>query len=870
MFTWNFQYISRARLGTSLEQMMLEPKNGEVLIRIHTAMHLGEEAVELARFIKSIVPGATVIGTSTSAVINRGKLLLNQCAVSVTQMTDCHVSAAILPTVDGRSGQQREASEVFREAAGRLILNEDTKLTLGFSAGEYSGFRQLIDCFNRELPGVPMTGGIINHSDLGQQKDCGGGFVFNETGYTNAGILLAAFNGASADCVSSYATGAQGIGSPYEITDSIGNVILELEGKDAAEEFRSGVGAALLKNPELTELFPLVYEDEPDIPVSVCTEDITLAGLFPPEDPKYAEFYRTHPGIDPLKKTARIRTDHMVTPGRKLLRAFIYDRKIIADNHTMFRHAESFEKAEMLFGYSDVSRSLIYSNCAKWELSVYENSGIFGCATTAEIVFANGKNTLACGAFSVTVMGESAASQEYNPFAFSHTDSLVADNQALLNYLTEIRNSVKEGTDETAVKSLRAFVRDCEMKLLYSEQGDIPNEASLTMDMKMNGYDRICMIHVPDTASMRLVFPEETIDVTRRSFIGKCVDFARRRNYRLYLLGEWEVAIGAPSYTCSVPEMTKALEFLQKNLFNCQEGMIAIVPIFCLMNGCTADNLKNVYNSARLAMLQKNIQFYVCDADSFQADEDSIRERYNMVNVINYAIANDKIIPYYQGIYDNESKSIHHYESLMRIEDEAGTVYTPYRFMEVARSYGLLYDSMSLVMMKKVFERFSEADGVSVSINLALRDIKNRTIMEFVYDSLAAAAHPENFVFEILENEDVDAYDVLEVFVDRIHQLGGKISIDDFGSGYSNLQHVISIHADYLKIDGSIVRKCCEDREAENLITLIMGWKAMTTNTTKVIAEYVENEEIQQMLLRYGVDYSQGFLFSRPTPNIAV
>ena len=309
---------------------------------------------------------------------------------------------------------------------------------------------------------------------------------------------------------------------------------------------------------------------------------------------------------------------------------------------------------------------------------------------------------------------------------------------------------------------------------------------------------------------------------------------------------------------------------MQKDLFVASEGLIAIVPIFCIINGCTEDNLKTVYEAAKLEMMRKNTQFYVCDARSYQSDEESIRERYRMVNVINDAIAHDRIVPYYQGIHDNAAGTIHHYESLMRIVDEDGNVYTPYRFLDVARSYGLLYDSVSAVMVRKVFERFRDVEGVSVSINLGMRDIKNRDMMEYIYDFLATAAHPENFVFEILENEDVDSYDVLESFVDRIHQLGGLISIDDFGSGYSNLQHIVGIHSDYLKIDGSIVRKCCESREAELLITLIMGWKKMSRQRIRVIAEFVENEEIQSMLMRYGIDYSQGYLFSKPSPEIAV
>ena len=128
--------------------------------------------------------------------------------------------------------------------------------------------------------------------------------------------------------------------------------------------------------------------------------------------------------------------------------------------------------------------------------------------------------------------------------------------------------------------------------------------------------------------------------------------------------------------------------------------------MFCVIDDCTVENLNSVYYSARIEMMQKNIQFYVRDAKFGRLDEESIRERYHMVNVISYAIAHDKIIPYFQGIYDNTEHRIHHYESLMRLEDENGKIYYPGSFLDVARSYGLLYDSMSLLMIQKVFESF--------------------------------------------------------------------------------------------------------------------------------------------------------------------
>ena len=307
-----------------------------------------------------------------------------------------------------------------------------------------------------------------------------------------------------------------------------------------------------------------------------------------------------------------------------------------------------------------------------------------------------------------------------------------------------------------------------------------------------------------------------------------------------------------------------------KLLFETQDDYIPIVSIFCIINECTADNLKTLYDAACLEMLQKNIQFYVCDGKEEELDAESIREKYRMVNVINYALAHDGVIPYYQGIYDNKEQTIHHYEALMRLKDEDGKIYTPFDFLDVARSYGLLYDALSLEMIRKVFEAFKDSADRSVSINLGMRDIKNEELTGFIYSFLATVRRPEHFIFEILENEDVDEYETLLRFVNNIHKLGGKTSIDDFGSGYSNLLHVVSIPADFLKIDGSIIRECCNNKASEILVQLISTWKTMNERDARIVAEFVENEAIQDKLLRYHIDYSQGYLFSKPVPEIPV
>lgn len=867
MFTWNFQYISKKRLAETFHQLMLNPQKGDILIRIHTATHLEEEAVDLARFIANLVPGAHIFGTSTSAVISSGKLHQNQCVISVTQMSAGRIRTVMLPTFDEQD--MPVAPETLCEQVRDAVADSDTELLLSFLTVHYLDVNSFVDACNDYMPGVKMIGGIANLSEYIQNKYHNSGFVFDENGWTNKGLLIASFSGENLECFASCATGAQAIGSASEITDTFGTCILSIDGVDAADHFMRGIGEKILKRPELTTLFPYVYADTQEIPIVFRFSGSTsIHDQFDVHAPCNAAFYAEHEGLDCDTKRPYINLNHNVRKGSRIKRAFIYDRKIIADNRDMFRQIENFEKAETLFGYSCMTRALYYTSCVKWELSVYEDTNICGCITDGEIVHINGRNCYANCSFTVAAIGEDEAVQSYNPYSFSYTDSLADDNQELLEYLCELEMAFAGAENSDAANELRTFVRDCERKLLYSENADIPNAAALNMDIQTKGFDRVCIINVFDIASMETVFSAEMISITYQNYISNCMRFANKNGYSLYIINKWQIAVAAPSYIVSLPEFAGEMEKLQRLLFEATEEYIALVPMFCVLDDCTAENLMPAYYAARVEMMQKNVQFFVRNARVDQLDEESIRERYHMVNVINYAITHDKVIPYYQGIFDNRENKIHHYESLMRLEDEKGKIYYPDSFLPVARSYGLLYDSISKIMVQKVFEKFRTIENWSVSINLSIRDIKNHEMTDYIHEFLSTVPHPGNFVFEILENEDIEDYDEMVRFVDRIHDLGAQISIDDFGSGFSNLQHIASINCDYLKIDGSIVRKCCVDEQSANLIALISGWKRLSNQNIRIIAEFVENKDIQDLLLDFNIDYSQGYYFSKPAPDI--
>lgn len=837
MFTWNFHYVSKARLTETLNQLMLNSQKGDVLIRIHTAIHYEEEAVELARYVKSLVPKAHIFGTSTAAVINWGKMDPNQCVISVTQMDDCQVTSALISTCS--RGKQRKSlmPETLCRKVKNAVIREDTKFLLAFLTTDYGEVARFVEKSNEVFPNVQMIGGVAGMSELLGDKQKYG-FVFNENGWSREAILVAAISGDSVKRCASYATGAQAVGEEMVVTGVNGRRVISIDGVDAAQKYLAVAEEGERMRWDLTSLIPFVYSEH---------ANVLLQFRFVGD---------------------QVYTNQNLTTGTKIQRALIYDRKIISDNRAMFRRMEEFEYAETIFAYSSTARFVGYYNSAKWEISVYENSNACGCLADGVIICENGKNVFANCSIAIAACGEKRYTQAYNPYAFSYVDSLAEDNQKLLDYLLTLEERLENDKKASANKELRSFLQNCEAKLLSSGNEDIPNEAALKIDVNLKGYDRICVINVLDISNMKLIFSEQMIQLTYKKYVEKCNSYAKEKNYRFYVLDQWQVAIGAPSYMISLRDFTKDMEALYRMLFETSEKYVAFVPVVCILYNCTTENIASAYNSARLEMMSKNVQFFTYDANEGKSDVESIRKKYQMVNVINYALSHDTLIPYYQGIYDNRKQTIHHYEALMRLKDENGKVYYPGDFLDVARSYGLMYDALSLTMIRKVFDQFKNLEGKSVSINLGIRDVKNPEIVEYIYDFLSTIEHPENFTFELLENEDVGDYGILLNFVDKIHELGGLISLDDFGSGYSNLQHVLSIQSDYVKIDGSIIRNCCVDKDSENLIALISGWKNLSSRNIKIVAEFVENEEIQKKLTIYDVDYSQGYLFSMPAPDL--
>jgi PAS domain S-box-containing protein/diguanylate cyclase (GGDEF)-like protein len=249
-------------------------------------------------------------------------------------------------------------------------------------------------------------------------------------------------------------------------------------------------------------------------------------------------------------------------------------------------------------------------------------------------------------------------------------------------------------------------------------------------------------------------------------------------------------------------------------------------------------------------------------------DKISLNNKYanniKWTNKLATALQNNKIIAFYQPIINNLDLRYEKYESLIRMEDEDGSIISPSFFLDIAKKTKKYFDITEIVIAQS-FKMFKDKD-VEFSINISIMDILEPRIFKYIFMMLKKYDIGSKVVFEIVESEYIENFQTVVNFIDEVKKYGCKIAIDDFGTGYSNFAYLIKLKADYLKIDGSLIKNIDTDKNAFLVVSTIVEFSKKLG--MKTIAEFVENEKIFLIIKKLGIDYSQGYYFSAPQKEL--
>ncbi|MBI5561907.1 MAG: EAL domain-containing protein [Deltaproteobacteria bacterium] len=219
---------------------------------------------------------------------------------------------------------------------------------------------------------------------------------------------------------------------------------------------------------------------------------------------------------------------------------------------------------------------------------------------------------------------------------------------------------------------------------------------------------------------------------------------------------------------------------------------------------------------------------------------------------------------------DLKDNRIHHYEVLARLREAGGEVLLPSAFIDIAERFGLIGAIDRMIIEKALRKQASAVAGgrrISFSINLSGRDMEDASLLQFLKATIAeTGAAPGLIIFEITETAAIGDLGDAKRFVGMLKSLGCRFALDDFGVGFTSFAYLRELQADYIKIDGSFIKKL-HDNEHDRVFVKAMTEMAKGLGI-KTIAEFVEEEETVKLLKKFGVDYAQGYLIGKPMPDI--
>ncbi len=231
------------------------------------------------------------------------------------------------------------------------------------------------------------------------------------------------------------------------------------------------------------------------------------------------------------------------------------------------------------------------------------------------------------------------------------------------------------------------------------------------------------------------------------------------------------------------------------------------------------------------------------------------------------ALAQKKIVPYFQPIMNVEDQRIEAFEVLTRIV-QPDRVVSAAEFIETAESMGVIgkldYQLFEQALAKARDTRY----GGNLFINLSPKALVLAEFMPTIRGMMRDyGMEPTKLIFEITERDTVKNTKLVEKFIRELKQDGFRFAIDDFGSGYSSFQYIKTFSVDYLKVDGEFIRHLTGNGNVEKQIVASIADLAGHLNI-KTIAEYVESREILSEVKSSGINYAQGYFIQKPSPDL--
>ena len=278
------------------------------------------------------------------------------------------------------------------------------------------------------------------------------------------------------------------------------------------------------------------------------------------------------------------------------------------------------------------------------------------------------------------------------------------------------------------------------------------------------------------------------------------------------------------------------------------------------------DNIEDLMTIADLTKVKTGSKVTIVQNDFLQ----QVKRQAEVENAIITAIHKNNFKVYFQPIWDSKENRIHSAEALVRLfDDDLGEI-SPAEFVPIAEKNGAI-GSIGEFVFTETCRFYKENDLKSLGIDfievnmstaqLVHKDLASR--LDSIMKRYGLESHTINL--EITESSAIDTPDAFLKTIKELRSLDFNLSLDDYGTGYSNISYIFNMDFAIIKIDKSVLWEAEKNDTAriilENTVHMI---KEMNL---RIVVEGVETEKQKDLVVSLGCDYLQGYLFCKPVPE---
>lgn len=246
-----------------------------------------------------------------------------------------------------------------------------------------------------------------------------------------------------------------------------------------------------------------------------------------------------------------------------------------------------------------------------------------------------------------------------------------------------------------------------------------------------------------------------------------------------------------------------------------------------------------------------------------------LRREKDMEQLIMSSMVNDKVEVWYQPIFSTEHHRFISAEALVRIRDNDGKLVPPGAFIEIAERNGMILQLGEIVFEKVC--RFINSTQISlfgvdyIEVNLSVVQCAYRDLADdYIRIMEKSGVSPKQINLEITESASMNARKTLLENMKKLMDYGVSFSLDDFGTGQSNLDYIVDMPVEIVKFDKGMTNAYFENGKAKYIMDAAMNM--IRGMDLKIVSEGIETEEQFWTMENLGINYIQGYYFSKPLP----